>query len=63
MDDFDEYSIAPGWQMTREEFDIYLKEKAARRAIGFVNKLRPGPTKVRHAKRVFKNFNQLRAAS
>jgi len=35
---------------------------AAKRGIGLVNKLRPGPDKLRHAKRVFRNYNRLRVA-
>lgn len=37
--------------------------RAARKALGIVNRLPPGPTKKRHASRVWKNYNQLRRAA
>lgn len=44
--------------------DIAAIEKqieAARRGLGIVNKLKPGPDKVKHAKRVMSNLNKLRS--
>lgn len=33
---------------------------SARHAISIINRLKPGPFRVRHASRVFKNYNTLR---
>lgn len=44
--------------------DIETIEKqieAARRGLGLVNKLKPGPDRVKHAKRVMTNLNKLRS--
>lgn len=35
--------------------------ETARRAIGLANQLSPGPSRIRHASRVFQNYNRLRS--
>lgn len=48
---------------TAKENQRLEKLKAARRAIAICNKLKPSPTKARHAGRIFRAINQLRAAA
>lgn len=43
------------------EWVAHRQAAAARRALSIVNRLRPGPTRARHASRVFGNLNRLRA--
>lgn len=43
------------------QYERFVKIAAAQRAIGIVNRLKPGPFRARHASRVFSNFNRLRA--
>lgn len=42
-------------------FGYHRKLEAARRALGIVNRLPPGPYKARHASRVLSAMNRLRA--
>lgn len=58
--------IAPDRKLYNpEEFETTLQEMtqrfdAARRALGFVNKLQDGPTKKKHAARVLSQMNTFR---
>lgn len=57
---------APDREITSpEQFEATLEEMgrrfdAARRAMGIVNKLQPGPTKKKHASRVLTQMNMFR---
>lgn len=54
---------SPSSQNTTEQLELAIRQfSAARRALGLVNKLAPGPTKQRHASRVLAVLNQIRAS-
>ena len=44
------------------DFDRAKFLRAARRALSICNKLKPSPTKARHASRIFRAINKARAA-
>ena len=47
---------------TAKENQRLAKLKAARRALSFCNRLKPGATKARHKSRIFSAMNKARAA-
>lgn len=48
---------------TDQQLELAVRQfSAARRALGLVNKLAPGPTKQRHASRVLAVLNKIRAS-
>lgn len=48
------FAFPPRWGLD-------ARYKAARRALGLVNQLSPGPSKAYHASRVMSNLNRLRS--
>lgn len=58
---FEEMSEAEIDQIMAEFDDLKFKMEAAKRGLGLVNKLTPGETKVKNARRVMGNMNSIRA--
>lgn len=52
---------ALGNKLDEELSDLFDKFVAAKKALGLVDKLKPGKTKAKHASRVMTNLNKIRA--